>query len=141
MVQPEATNDDTIWRICVACWINKATRACTRPQSRGNTLTQACALINTDQYLILTASPLQQWFVSAPEYHVLRTLPVLCNVTTKCWQSWPCGQRIHSSSVRKCIFMTGNNCTVQLSIWLPCLTFLRLYLLLAESVVSKTSGS
>ena len=27
MVEPEATNDNTIWRICIACWISKATRA------------------------------------------------------------------------------------------------------------------
>jgi hypothetical protein len=34
MVEPEAKNDITIWRICVACWISSAARAWTRPRAR-----------------------------------------------------------------------------------------------------------
>ena len=45
------TNDVTIWRTRVACWISKASR------------THA----HTDQYVILIAFPRQQWFDNAPQ--------------------------------------------------------------------------
>jgi hypothetical protein len=43
-----ATNDVTIWRIRVACWISKA--ICTQAHA------------HTNQYVILIAFPRQQWF-------------------------------------------------------------------------------
>jgi len=43
----------TVWRICIACWINKAT-------------------VTNSEYVILNAFPLQQWLQERT-----RTLPVL----------------------------------------------------------------
>jgi hypothetical protein len=66
-----ATNDVTIWRIRVACWISKVT--CTYANShplqhtnaRTHTQTQIC-----NPYCFL----LQQWFTNVPQYYVIRTL-------------------------------------------------------------------
>ena len=52
----------TTWRICIACWITKAT----------NTLSE---------YVILFAFPLQQWLRERATAYVLRTQPFLfCDV-------------------------------------------------------------
>jgi hypothetical protein len=61
-----ATNEGTIWRIRVPCWINKTTheRACAHTHAHGHphtyththTHTRAC----THKYVILTAFPRQQ---------------------------------------------------------------------------------
>ena len=58
-----AKNDDTTWRIRVACWISKATRA----------------RAHTDQKVILIAFPQQQWFRESAS--VLRRTYIVCVVT------------------------------------------------------------
>ena len=62
------TNDVTIWRIRVACWISKAT--CTRPSARARTHTHT----NT-WYSLLFRS--KSGYVNAPHCYVIRTLPLL----------------------------------------------------------------
>jgi hypothetical protein len=43
VVEPEATNDGTLWRMRVTCWINKATLAPLHPHTRAaRTHTQIC---------------------------------------------------------------------------------------------------
>jgi len=50
----------TIWHICIACWISKAT--------------------NThSEYVILVAFPLQQWLMHVSQCYVVHTLHVLSN--------------------------------------------------------------
>ena len=64
----EVTNDNTIRRICVACWIRKATRAYAQTRTRAQTPANARkhthprSRAHTEKYLILFAFPLQQWF-------------------------------------------------------------------------------
>ena len=58
-----ATNDVTIWRIRVACWISKAT--CTHAHAHAH------ALAHTHKYVIFIAFPRQQWFANAPQCFVL----------------------------------------------------------------------
>jgi hypothetical protein len=54
-----ATNDVTIWRIRVACWISKA--ICTYAHAHVHaSLTHMYA--RTDQHIILIAFPQQEWF-------------------------------------------------------------------------------
>ena len=62
----EATNDDTIWRMCVACWVSKATRAPSHTH------------IHTQKYLILIAFPQQQWYCESVS--VLRYTYIVCIV-------------------------------------------------------------
>jgi hypothetical protein len=84
-----ATNDDTIWRIRVVCWISKATRllahAYTYASGRTHTHTHTHthtrmrprAHTHWEQYAILIAFPRQQWFRNAHQCYVIRILPVL----------------------------------------------------------------
>jgi len=46
----------TIWRMCIACWIHKATNT-------------------NSEYVVLIAFPLQQWFTDTPQCYVKRTVP------------------------------------------------------------------
>ena len=52
----EAASDNTVWRICVACWISKASRAQTHvhPYSPGHRLTHCTEMCNT--YCFTTAT-------------------------------------------------------------------------------------
>ena len=74
-----ATNDDTIWRVRVACWISKATRLHIRTHPGSHT--HACTRVRThthwEQYALLIAFPRQQWFRKAHHCYVIRILPVL----------------------------------------------------------------
>ena len=58
-----ATNDVTIWRKRIVCWISKAicthARACIHPRSRAHARTRARA--HTHKYVIFIAFPGQQW--------------------------------------------------------------------------------
>jgi hypothetical protein len=60
----EATNDNRIWRMGVACWISKATRGstCTRPRAQAPTRTHTHTHTHTEKYVTLTAFPREQWF-------------------------------------------------------------------------------
>jgi hypothetical protein len=59
-----ATNDLTIWRIRVACWIIKAicTYAQAHAHASGYPHARTRKHANTDQHVILSAFPQQQWF-------------------------------------------------------------------------------
>ena len=71
----EPGRPQTIWRMRVACWMCKATRAQAhgRAPTHTHVLTHAC----THKYVRLAAFPGQQYFVNAPRYYVMRTLPFL----------------------------------------------------------------
>ena len=68
-----ATNDVTLWRIRVACWISKAT--CTHAHAHAQPLghKHTCARAHTDKYVILIAFPRQQQFAKAPQCYVICT--------------------------------------------------------------------
>jgi hypothetical protein len=84
LVEPEAINDVTIRRICIACWIVKTTRTRiytpTLPGTHTHARTYTRIRTHTNQCTILIAFPLQQWFANAPQYYVIRTLPVCLSV-------------------------------------------------------------
>ena len=61
VVEPEATNDVTIWRIRVACWISRSTSIHARAHAHAPILTHA----HTTTYVILIAFLLQQGFENA----------------------------------------------------------------------------
>jgi hypothetical protein len=63
----ETTNDVTIWRIRVVCWVCKAT------STHAHAHVQELAHTHT-QTLICIAFPPQQWFEKAPHCYVIRTL-------------------------------------------------------------------
>jgi len=48
----------TVWCMCIACWITKATHAYVCVRARTHTHTHTLSL---SQYVILIAFPLQQW--------------------------------------------------------------------------------
>ena len=82
----EATNDVTIWRIRLACWISKATHTHhAHAQAPGHPHTCRYASTHagthesarTQTYVILIDFPLQQWFANLPHCCSIRTLPVL----------------------------------------------------------------
>ena len=68
------TNDVTIWRICVACWISKA--ICTYALAHAHAHGYPHA--HTDQYVIHFAFPQQQWFCKRAS--VLRYTYIACLV-------------------------------------------------------------
>ena len=57
----------TIWGMCIACWIPKATHTHTHTHTHS-------------QYVILIALPPQQWFKNVPQCYIIRTLPVSYDV-------------------------------------------------------------
>ena len=67
VMEPE--RPQTIWRMRAACWISKATRAQANARARAptptNTQAHACthprARKHTQTYVLLIASPRQQW--------------------------------------------------------------------------------
>jgi hypothetical protein len=65
------TNDVTIWRMRVACWISKATCTYAHANASGHA--------RTHKHVGLTfiSFPRQQWFANAPQCYVTRTLSVL----------------------------------------------------------------
>jgi hypothetical protein len=77
-----ATNDVTIWRIRVECWISKATRA----------------HANTDKYVLFIAFPRQQLFANVFRCYLIRALSVLFKFSLAPWN-------IQGGST-----MTGTNC-------------------------------
>ena len=56
MVELEAINDGTIWRICIARWISKATS----PHAHAHSHESGKTHTHTDQYVILASFPRQQ---------------------------------------------------------------------------------
>jgi hypothetical protein len=64
LVQSEATNDVTVWRVRVACCISKTThaRSCIRLRFRAPTHARTCTHTHTqtDKYVILIAFPRQR---------------------------------------------------------------------------------
>ena len=66
------------WRMSVTCWRNKAT--CAQAHARAlaptptHALTQAHA--HTHEYVILIAFTRKQQFANAPQFYVIRALPV-----------------------------------------------------------------
>ena len=83
-----ATNDVTIWRIRVACWISKAT--CTYAHAHAHALGYPHARTrkhaHTGQYVILIAFPQQQWFRERAS--VLRYTYIVCIVRTFSFANW-----------------------------------------------------
>jgi hypothetical protein len=76
MVQPEGPQP--IWRIRVACWISKATRA--KARAHTSTYTRARARTRTHthtEHIILDAFPRQKFFANAPQCYVLCTMAAL----------------------------------------------------------------
>ena len=69
-----ATNDVTIWRIRVACWISKAT--CTYAHAHAHAPGYHMHA-RTHGLVILIAFPRQKWFANAPQCYVILTSPVL----------------------------------------------------------------
>jgi hypothetical protein len=67
----QATDGTIIWRMRIARWIPKST-------------------MNThSDHIIITALPLQQLLQNMPQYHVIRTLPVLfCLCPSDVTHSW-----------------------------------------------------
>ena len=59
-----ATNDVTIWRVSVACWISKAIcmYAHAHANAPGYPHARTHDYAHTDQYVTLIAFPQQQWF-------------------------------------------------------------------------------
>ena len=95
----EVTNDDTVWRIRVACWISKATRAraCIRSRLRTAMRTRARThaqrkICNT--YCFCTATKIRER-ASILRYSILSVLFVI-NPATKC----------HHWFIRGAIFIT-----------------------------------
>ena len=74
-----ATNDVTVWRIRVACWINKAISTYAHAQVHASDYPPARTRTHahTDQQVILNAFPRQQRFAKAPQCNVIRTLLLL----------------------------------------------------------------
>ena len=66
----EATDDNTIWRIRVACWISKATRARAHAHIH--------ALKYTEKCVILIAFPRQQWFGERASRYMYVVCLVVC---------------------------------------------------------------
>ena len=74
-----ATNDVTICRIQVACWISWAT--CTHAHAHAHA--------RTHKYVPLIAFPRQQWLHKAHlNFFVICTLPVLCRNQSRCKYVW-----------------------------------------------------
>ena len=78
VVEPQATNGDTIWHIRVACWISKATRAYAHAHVHAPGHPHARYHAHTQKYIILIVFPWQQWLANAPHCYIIRTLAVLC---------------------------------------------------------------
>jgi hypothetical protein len=70
MVEPQTSNNVTVWRICFACWIIKTTRKDTHTHVRTH------AHSHRDKRVIFIADPRQQWLANAPQCYVICTLPV-----------------------------------------------------------------
>jgi hypothetical protein len=70
-----ATDDVTIWRIRVACWLSKATFTYAHAHSHALGHTQARARAHICNIYI--AFPRRQWIADAHQYYVMHTLPVL----------------------------------------------------------------
>jgi hypothetical protein len=88
-----ATNDDTIWRIRVVCWISKAT--CTDAHA------------HTDKCVILITFPRQQWF--SERASLLRYTYFFCLVHIFPYQSF-CAKKYYVKNVgRKITFYDCHN--------------------------------
>ena len=69
------TNDVTIWRIRVACWMSKAT--CTHLHAHSHAPGHTHARTHAHLFIYLLFFHGNNAFVNAPQCYVIRTLPVL----------------------------------------------------------------
>jgi hypothetical protein len=78
MLEPGATNDDTRWPICIACWINKSTLALhTRTRIRIPPRTHAHTHTHRQMCNIDFFSTATKIHEPASQYYVICTLPAL----------------------------------------------------------------
>ena len=89
-----ATNDVTIWRIGVGCWIIKATYMHAHAHTCVTGYPHVRTHARTHKYILLIAFARQQWFAKAPQFYVIpyvvcfiitETEGVYCAVRTGPW--------------------------------------------------------